>query len=177
MTIDHDLGPRSNITQLAHVLNMNRAEAKRILEIAKIKRDARAREYPTEIALAALVAFTDSSKASGQQLNGMGSGYENSNLNALADARASAEKARARKVILEVEQKEGRLVSKQAVVTAATDFATHLRNGLLGLGARICTKCVGRDADEISDIIETAIADALADLSDADSYLLTEAAR
>jgi hypothetical protein len=177
MTISHDLGPRANITQLAHVLNMNRAEAKRILEIAKIKRDARAREYPTAIALAALVAFTDSSKSSGAQLNGMGSGYENSNLNALADARASAEKARARKVELEVSQKEGKLVSKQAVVTAATDFATLLRNGLLGLGSRIATRCAGRTQDEIANIIEDALRDALEELSDLDAYLLSEAAQ
>ncbi len=169
------MSERLNITTLAEMANLSRDRARDVLKMAGIKRDTY-RLYDAEQAMKALTAFTDSNMASGNHLAGRGSDYSGSGIEALAAARASAEIARARKVELEVAQKEGRLVTKQAVIEAATDFATLMRNGLLGLGSRISTRCVGRSADEISTIIEDAIADALADLSDVDNYLLKEVA-
>jgi hypothetical protein len=169
---EYDLPPRAGVTALAEAAGLSRSRAKQILDTAAIKRD-KYREYPTSAAMAALLAFSDASRSTGHALNGDGNpDTRNDHMQALAAARATAETARARKVELEVAQKEGRLISRAAVLSAATDFATHLRNGLLGLGPRIATKCVGRDAEEIAAIIDGAIRDALSDLSDADAYLL-----
>lgn len=168
-------GERLNISTLAEMTNLSRQRAKQVLQTCGIRRDSY-RLYDADKALTALRAFTDTSKASGHRLSGEGStaAPPNDQMAALANARAAAEQARARKVELEVAQKEGRLISREAVTETAVAFASHLRNGLLGMGARVATKCVGRDADAISAIIEDAMRDALADLSDLDAYIMRE---
>ncbi|PWB89866.1 hypothetical protein C5688_13585 [Methylocystis sp. MitZ-2018] len=172
---DYDLPSAAGITELAEAAGLSRDRAKQVLDTAKIKRD-KYRKYPTELAMQALLAFSDAGKATGHALNGYGNpDTRNDHMQALAAARATAESARARKIELEVASKEGRLVSREAVNKTAVEFATHVRNGLLGFPARIAHKLVGsQSADEIEGIIDVAIREELAALSDIDHYALGE---
>ncbi|MGJ0396291.1 MAG: hypothetical protein ACR65U_08710 [Methylocystis sp.] len=96
-------------------------------------------------------------------------------LAALASARAASEQARARKLLIEVETKTGKLVSREAAQNAANEFATYTRNSLLGLPAKIAHRFVGvRSAEDAERILDEAIRDELTALSDVDSYVLGE---
>ncbi|MGJ0534276.1 hypothetical protein [Methylocystis sp.] len=96
-------------------------------------------------------------------------------LAALASARAASEQARARKLLLECETKERRLVEREAVTKAALEFAMHIRNGLLGFPARVAHKLVGAaDAEAIERVLDDAIREELAALSDIDLFALND---
>ena len=61
----------------------------------------------------------------------------------------------------------------KADVLAATDaFAKHLRNGLMGVGSKVGARVVGKSADDAARIVNTAIREALTDLSDIDAFIL-----
>ena len=173
--MEHDLGPEANITELAELAGLSRNRAKQILDTAKVKRD-KYRKYPTKLALECLLAFKDSSRSSGHALSNMGNidAHQNDHMMALAAARATAENARARKLELEVAAKEGRLIDRKDVETAALNFATILRNSLMGLPSRLCTTLAGRSADEIETILDDAMRDALANVADLDNYLFDD---
>ena len=170
--IEQDLEAEAGITELAEVAGLSRPRAKQILDVAQIKRD-KYRKYPTQRALEALYAFKDASRSSGHALAGLGNpDAPRDHMQALAAARATAENARARKLELEVGVKEGKLIARADIETAALNFVTILRNSLLGLPSRMCTQLVGRDADAIERILDDAIRDALSHASDSDNYLL-----
>ena len=170
--IDHDLPNEAGITALADVAGLARDRAKQVLDTAGIRRD-KYKKYNTDRALTALLAFKDASRSTGHALNGLGNpDAPQDHLQALAAARATAEEARARKLTLEVAAKEGKLIARADVETAAVNFATILRNSLMGLPAKICTRLVGRDADEIERILDDAIRDALSHASDYDNFIL-----
>ncbi|ULO24249.1 hypothetical protein [Methylocystis sp. SB2] len=124
----------------------------------------------------ALLAFSDAGRSTGHAMNGYGNvATRNDHMQALAAARATAESARARKIELEVASKEGRLVSRDVVNKTAVEFATHIRNGLLGFPARIAHKLVGAaDAEAIERVLDDAIREELAALSDIDLYALRD---
>jgi phage terminase Nu1 subunit (DNA packaging protein) len=170
--IEHDLAAEAGITELAEVAGLSRPRAKQILNVAQIKRD-KYRKYPTQRALEALFAFKDASRSSGHALAGLGNidAPQTDHMQSLAAARATAENARARKLELEVGVKEGKLIARADVETAALNFATILRNSLLGLPSRLCTTLVGRDADAIEIILADALRDALSNASDLDNYI------
>jgi phage terminase Nu1 subunit (DNA packaging protein) len=172
---NYTLPPEAGITELAEAAGLSRDRAKQVLDTAKIKRD-KYRKYPTELAMQALLAFSDAGKSTGHALNGYGNpDTRNDHMQALAAARATAESARARKIELEVASKEGRLVSREAVNQAAVEFSTHIRNGLLGFPARIAHKLVGAaDAEAIERVLDEAIREELAALSDIDLYALSD---
>ncbi len=171
----YDLPPEAGITELAEAAGLSRDRAKQVLDTAKIKRD-KYRKYPTEIAMQVLLAFSDAGKATGHALNGYGNpDTRNDHMQALAAARATAESARARKIELEVANKEGRLVSRDAVNKTAVEFATHVRNGLLGFPARIAHTLVGvADAEAIERVLDDAIRVELATLTDIDLFALSD---
>ena len=162
---------RAGITELAEAANIARDRAARILREAGIVRD-KLRRYPREKSLAALQAAVDPSRAAGHHLTGLGSDASNINLNELATARTDAERARARKLQLDVQEREGSLISKAAAIEGATDFTTYLRNGLLSIGDKVATKCVAKSADAIAAIVNEAIRDALAVLSDEGNFII-----
>ena len=173
--IEHDLPNEAGITELADLAGLSRNRAKQILDMAKVKRD-KYKKYPTKLALDALYAFKDASRSSGHSLAGMGNpdAPQNDHMMALAAARATAETARARKLTLEVETREGNLIARKDVEAAALNFATILRNSLMGLPSRICAQLAGRSADEIETILDDAMRDALANVADLDNYLFDD---
>lgn len=171
---DYGLPQRVNITALSDALAMGRGHAKKIFDAAKIRHDKDGK-YDSARAIEALTAFSDADKALGLALAGANPEKKNDHLAQLASAKAQAEIARARKLEIEVAQKEGRLVSREAAQNAANEFATYTRNSLLGLPAKIAHRFVGvRSAEDAERILDEAIRDELTALSDVDSYVLGE---
>ena len=67
-----------------------------------------------------------------------------------------------------------KLIARADVEQAALSFATILRNSLMGLPAKVCTRLVGRDADEIERILDEVMRDALSHVADLDNYVFDE---
>jgi hypothetical protein len=171
---DYGLPERANITAISDALAMGRGHARKILDAAKIRHDKDGK-YDSARAIEALTAFSDADKALGLALAGANPEKQTDHLAQLASAKAQAEMARARKLEIEVAQKEGRLVSREAVETATAEFATYARNSLLGLPAKIAHRFVGvRSAEDAERILDEAIRDELSNLSDVDNYVLGE---
>jgi hypothetical protein len=164
---------RACITALAEQSNISRDKAKAILDQAGFKRDMY-REYSEADALEVLQAAVDQSRAVGNHLAGRGSDASAINLNSVAAARARAEQARADKIELELDERRKNLISKSAVIDAASAFALHVRNGLLAVGDKAAAQCVGKSADQIAATINGFINEALSDLSDVDAYIMRE---
>jgi hypothetical protein len=175
-----ELGERANITAISDYASMSRGRVAELLKVSKIRPDKN-RLYPVADAITALVAFSDAGISIGKQIgaDALSSdvGDRNAHLAALASARAASEQARARKLLLECESKERRLVEREAVTKAALEFATHVRNSLLGLSAKAAHRFVGvRTAEDAERILEELIREELTALSDVDAYVLGEIA-
>ena len=156
-----------NITTLAERWGIARERARAILNAAGVQRNSY-RLYDEARADAVLEAAVDKSMTIGNHLAGRGhdDGAGFSAFDTVAQAKAMAEQARAEKIRLEVDQKRGKLLDREQVLSDARDFAYHLRTGLLGLPSRVCTRLVGKDADAIARILAEEIRDALTELSD-----------
>jgi phage terminase Nu1 subunit (DNA packaging protein) len=171
---DYGLPERANITAISDALAMGRGHAKKILDAAKIRHDKDGK-YDSARAIEALTAFSDADKALGLALAGANREKQKDHLAQLASAKAQAEMARARKLEIEVAQKEGRLVSREAVQNELTSFATFIRNGFLGLPAKIAHRFVGvRSAEDAERILDELIREELAALSDIDLFALDD---
>lgn len=173
-----ELGERANITAISDYASMSRGRVAELLKVSKIRADKN-RLYPVADAITALAAFSDAGISIGKQIGADAPpsevGERNMHLAALASARAASEQARARKLLIEVETKTGKLVSREAAQNAANEFATYTRNSLLGLPAKIAHRFVGvRSAEDAERILDEAIRDELTALSDVDSYVLGE---
>ena len=105
-------------------------------------------------AIETINALKDPAMSAGNRLAGRAEGASSDAIVTLANAKALAESARARKLQLEVSQKEGRLVSREEVESNARNFATFIRSAFLGLGPSIAPKLIGKDADQISHIVD-----------------------
>lgn len=164
---------RLNITELAEEAGISRDRARRVLQLAGVKRDQH-RMYNAEEARHALSAFVDASKATGNHLAGRGSDTPtNSNLEALAIARSEAERLRIRKMEIALAKEEGKLISREAANNAAREFALHIRNEWLGFGARVAHLLIGaKSADEIQRILDREIRATLNAAADIDRYSL-----
>mgnify|MGYP001765491665 CR=1 FL=1 len=180
---DHMTRPDTvNITELGEKFGLPRDKARRLLIAAGIRRDHH-RQYPRADAEAALAAATDPARAAGNHAAGRGSlddltpasgaAYAG-RLDSLADAKAAAERARARKIELEVQAREGALVPRAAVTDALVDVVTSLRNSLLALGDKIAPSLAGLAPDDIADTLREAMRDELAAFADIDKFIETE---
>lgn len=169
------------ITALAERFGIDAQTARRRLTAAGVTRDMH-RWYSEVKAVAALTAACDVATTVGARLTGAGSLDDVTNhgsspvgrLDALADAKAAAERARARKIELEVQAREGALVPRTAVTDALVDVVTSLRNSLLALGDKIAPSLAGLAPDDIADTIREAMRDELAAFADIDRFIETE---
>jgi hypothetical protein len=173
-----ELGERANITAISDYASMSRGRVAELLKVSKIRADKN-RLYPVADAITAVVAFSNAGISIGKQIGADAPssdvGERNTHLAALASARAASELARARKLELAVAKEECRLVSREAVSQTAIEFAMHIRNGLLGFPARVAHKLVGAaDAEAIERVLDDAIREELAALSDIDLFALSD---
>ena len=162
---------RLNCTDLATEFRMSNGRAANLLRQAGIERDGR-KLYDADDAREVLRAAIDPSRAAGNRIAGRGNVSPSPEISELASVRVGTERARARKLELEVALKSNQLVSRVAANEAAIDFATHVRNGFLGLAPKIAAKLVGKSCDDITSILDAAVRETLVTLSDVDNWVL-----
>ncbi|WP_424362982.1 hypothetical protein [Methylocystis parvus] len=166
-----ELPPEAGITEIAEYCGVSRDRAKRVLDLAGVKRD-KYRKFKTELALQAIQAFLDTSKVAGNHLVGRGNvDAQNNNLEALAAARQQIELVRLEKMRLDVEKRSGKLLDKDETLRAVRDFSAHVRSSLLGFPQKVCADLVGiQDASEIARILSDRMHDELVEVSDAAAF-------
>lgn len=128
---------------------------------------------PLDRATAIIEAAADTRSSAGHGAMGRGhhNGSDVSEIGALAKSRADAEAMRARKLRLEIETKEGKLLDKATVMAAFADLVTRTRDHLLLLPAQIASRVSGiTDERKIAAIIDDEIRRALTTLSDAEAF-------
>lgn len=93
------------------------------------------------------------------------------------DALARINELKARQLELEIAEREGRLVSREAVAVSGEHVLTALRTTLLkSFGHRVAPKIAGKNSiEEITAIVDAEMFDVFGALSNADSFLEDEA--
>lgn len=163
---------RASITELAAEFRIPRSAALAHLKDAGIPR-APDKSFPYDEAAEAISLRIDKATAIGNRLAGRGGGIgDDEALRQLAKAKADTAIAQAAKIQIDVETKRGNLLPKADVLAATDAFAKHLRNGLMGVGSKVGARVVGKSADDAARIVNTAIREALTDLSDIDAFIL-----
>ncbi|UPK14463.1 hypothetical protein IVA93_15480 [Bradyrhizobium sp. 155] len=111
-------------------------------------------------------SIADPARVLGHATNGRGEGAHTAT-ETLVDARAHAERLRARKIELQNAQLEGSLISREAVTATGQRILAEARTALLSLGHRVAAKVAGKtDTREIARIVETEVRDVLGALAD-----------
>ncbi len=94
-----------------------------------------------------------------------------SSISAMTEAKTASELERVRKLRLDNDRAEGKLIARQTAVATARDIATRARSALLPLGRKLAPMLNGlTDEIEISSIIESEIRHALASLANPDTF-------
>lgn len=93
-------------------------------------------------------------------------------LSPYAEAKTQSELHRARKLQIENEVAEAKLVDRQAVHDTGVNLVTEVRTALLAVGNRVAEKLVGlSDTTQIAAIVEAGIRDVLAALADEAAFV------
>lgn len=123
-----------------------------------------------EQALPIVRAIVDADRVHGHAVNGRG---EQSGINnALAEAKAEAERHRAEKLRLYNERLRGNLIPRDCVTETASRIIAETRTALLALGHRCAEKVVGNDnVNEVASLIESEIRACLGVLADESAFL------
>ena len=112
-------------------------------------------------------SIADTARVIGHAANGRGEGGYGTATDAFAEAKAHAERLRARKIELQNAQLEGELISRKAVTETGARIIADVRTALLSLGYRLAEKVADKtDVREIARIAETEIRDVLGVLAD-----------
>ncbi|MET4603273.1 hypothetical protein ABIB90_002751 [Bradyrhizobium sp. JR4.1] len=115
-------------------------------------------------------SIADPARVLGHATNGRGEGAHTAT-ETLADARAHAERLRARKIELLNAKLEGSLIPREAVTTTGARILSEARTALLSLGHRIAPRVAGKtDTREIARIVESEVRDVLGALANDDRF-------
>ena len=143
---------RARITDIADATNISRARALQMLKAANLRKD-RSGTYLFAKACETINALKDPAMSAGNRAMGRGGdGASNDAVITLANAKALAEAHRARKLEIEIAQKEGRLVERETVIEAGRDVLTHIRMGLTGIASKIAPRLLNQDTATIAAI-------------------------
>ncbi|MGY4325701.1 hypothetical protein ACVWWG_000115 [Bradyrhizobium sp. LB7.2] len=154
---------RGTIRRIADAAGLDQATVRRAVETAGL--DPKTVSFEEGLNLARSIA--DAARVIGHAANGRGEGGYSAVTDALAEARAHAERLRARKIELQNAQLEGSLISREAVTATGQRILAEARTALLSLGHRLAPKVAGKtDAREIARIVETEVRDVLGALAD-----------
>ncbi|MGY3514167.1 hypothetical protein [Bradyrhizobium lupini] len=154
---------KGTIRRAAEASGLDQATVRRAVKAAG--QDANAIGFEDALQLSQSIA--DPSRVLGHAANGRGEGGYSSVTDTLAEARANAERLRARKIELQNAQLEGSLISREAVTATGQRILAEARTALLSLGYRLAPKLTGKtDAREIARIVETELRDVLGALAD-----------
>ncbi|MGY4289168.1 hypothetical protein ACVWXO_008388 [Bradyrhizobium sp. LM2.7] len=154
---------RGTIRRVADAAGLDQATVRRAVQMAGL--DAKTVGFEGGLQLAQSIA--DPARVIGHATNGRGEGGNSAVTNTLAEAKAHAERLRARKIELQNAQLEGSLISRDAVTATGKRILAEARTALLSLGHRLAPKVAGKtDTREIARIVETEVRDVLGALAD-----------
>lgn len=154
---------KGTIRRAADAAGVDQATVRRAVEVAGL--DPKAVGFGEAFQLARSIA--DPARIIGHATNGRGEGGHHAVTDTLAEAKAHAERLRARKIELQNAQLEGSLISREAVTVTGQRILAEARTALLSLGHRLAPKVAGKtDTREIAGIVETEVRDVLGALAD-----------
>ncbi|MET4479467.1 hypothetical protein [Bradyrhizobium sp. F1.13.3] len=154
---------RGMIRRVADAVGFDQATVRRAIEAAGL--DPKDVDFDQALHLARSIA--DPARIVGHAANGRGEGGHSALTDTLAEAKAHAERLRARKIELLNAKLEGSLIPREAVTATGARILAEARTSLLSLGHRLAPKVAGKtDTREIARIVETEVRDVLGALSD-----------
>lgn len=157
--------PKGIIREIADEAGLNQATVRRALITAGLSEQQCEADFKS--AVETVAALADADRVLGHATNGRGAGGHSNVTDALAEAKAHAERLRARKLEIENAKAEGRLVDRDAVTVTGARIIADVRTALLSLGHRVAAKVAGKtDTREIARIVETEVRDVLGALAD-----------
>lgn len=157
--------PRGTIRKIADETGLDQATVRRALAACDITERQAGADFAR--AVETVKAWADSDRVLGHAASGRGEGGDSSRTSALAEAKAQAERFRARKLELQNAQLEGSLISREAVTATGARIFAEARTALLSLGHRLASKVAGKtDTREIARIVESEVRDVLSVLAD-----------
>jgi len=165
---------RANITAIAEATHTSKGRAVTILKLARMRR-ASDGTFLYEKAVAEILASKDLARSVGHQVGGDDSALVGAVANVAAGVNSKVlfDAARTRKLTIEVEKMEGRLIERAVVIEMGLDIAAHVRINLAGIGAKIANDVVhAKDAATAQAFIDDAIHEALQKVADFDVFFL-----
>ncbi|WP_201723706.1 hypothetical protein [Bradyrhizobium neotropicale] len=150
------------IGRVAEATGLDQATIRRAVTAAGLDPQTASFEQAAQLAQ----SIPDPARVIGHAANGRGEGGHTTT-DSLAEARAHAERLRARKIELLNAKLEGSLIPREAVTATGQRILAEARTALLSLGHRLAPKVAGKtDAREIARIVETEVRDVLGTLAD-----------
>lgn len=136
----------------------------------RIVRDA-VGKWPVSEAMALLNAEIENDKVAGHNSIGRGN-VESPEITSLSRARATAEQARAQKLLFDLEIKRGNYVPLDQVKEAGQDLCARVRTAFASIGHRVAGRVLGEtDPLGVAEIINAEAISILAELSDAGRFV------
>lgn len=154
--------PKGVIGRVADATGLDQATVRRAVTAAGLDPQSVSFERASQLAQ----SIADPARVIGHAANGRGDGGYTAT-DTLSEARAHAERLKARKIELLNAKLEGSLISRDAVTATGQRILAEARTALLSLGHRLAPKVAGKtDAREIARIVETEVRDVLGALAD-----------
>lgn len=154
---------RGTIRRVADATGLDQATVRRAITASGLDPATASFEEAAQLA----EAIADPARVIGHAANGRGEGGYSAFTETLAEAKAHAERLRARKIELQNAQLEGCLISREAVTVTGQRILAEARTALLSLGHRLAPKVAGKtDTREVARIVETEVRDVLGALAD-----------
>lgn len=158
---------RGIVRRVADAAGVDQATVRRAIETAGL--DPNTVSFDDGLNLVQSVA--DRARVIGHAASGRGEGGHSAVTDTLAEAKAHAERLRARKIELLNAKLEGSLIPRDAVTATGARILSEARTALLSLGHRVATKVAGKsDTREIARIVENEVRDVLGALASDDRF-------
>ncbi|MDH2407009.1 hypothetical protein QCM77_45425 [Bradyrhizobium sp. SSUT18] len=158
---------RGTIRRVADAAGLDQATVRRAVEAAGL--DPKTISFEEGLNLARSIA--DPARVIGHAANGRGEGGHHTVTDTLAEAKAHAERLRARKIELLNAKLEGSLIPREAVTATGARILAEARTALLSLGHRLAAKVARKtDAREIAHIVQSEVRDVLGALANDDRF-------
>lgn len=158
---------RGTIRRVADAAGLDQATVRRAVEAAGLD----PKNVGFEEGLHLTRSIADPARVVGHAANGRGEGGHSPATDTLAEAKAHAERLRARKIELLNAKLEGSLIPRDAVTATGARILAEARTALMALGHRLAPKVAGKtDTREIARIVENEVRDVLGALASDDRF-------
>lgn len=155
------------IQRIANAAGFDQATVRRAIKAAGLE----PQEVSFEEGLRLARSIADPARVIGHAANGRGEGGHSTVTDTLAEAKAHAERLRARKIELLNAKLEGSLIPREAVTATGARILAEARTALMSLGHRLAPRVAGKtDTREIARIVENEVRDVLGGLANDDRF-------